>query len=266
MSRLTVTVKSIGLAAEGLSNWQQAISVLSGEQPYQPEEMPRYAPNLLPPNERRRATQIGRLAFQSAEEAIGRINGAASELASVFACSGGDTYIVSSICSALATDERLVSPTLFHNSVHNAPSGYWSIATQSHGASTSLSAFDGSFVMGLLEAVTLACCEGQDVLLVSYDGPVSAPLDAKRPVHRPFTSAMVLSTEAQGASYLLHIDTRSPAPLSKMENPELEALRLDNPSARALPLLSLMARQQPGTVVLPGMEGFNIAVTVEALE
>mgnify|MGYP002075717815 CR=1 FL=1 len=33
--------------------------------------------------------------------------------------------------SVFASDDRLISPTRFHNSVHNAPSGYWSIAARS---------------------------------------------------------------------------------------------------------------------------------------
>ena len=39
--------------------------------------------------------------------------------------------VIHEICEALATDEREVSPTRFHNSVHNASAGYWGIATRS---------------------------------------------------------------------------------------------------------------------------------------
>lgn len=266
MSALRIGVKSIGLAAEGMPNWEESKAILAGQQAYQREELPRYAPTLLPPNERRRATPVGRLAFQSAEEAIQGLNGGASELASVFASSGGDTDIVNKICTALATEARLVSPTHFHNSVHNAAAGYWSIATQSHGASTSLSAYDGSFAMGLLEAATLACCEGQDVLLVCYDVPVGEPLDVKRKVHRPFTTALVLSADTQGSEGTLTISTADADEETPSSVPELEALRLNNPAARALPLLALLASGASDEVLLPALDGLTVRVKVELAE
>lgn len=262
MTELLVGVKTIGIAAEGLPNWTDSVPVLRGNAPYVQEELPRYAPNLLPPNERRRATQVGRLAFQSAEEAIGGVNGEASQLASVFASSGGDSDIVCNICSALSTEARLVSPTHFHNSVHNATAGYWSIATGSHGASTSLSAFDGTFGMGLLEAATLASCEGQDVLLVSYDGPMASPLDSKRNVNRPFTCAMTLSTELDASDYELKIAVVPEGVETAIEEPGLESLRKNNPAARALPLLRLLAIGGTGEVILPAMDDMLVRVTV----
>ena len=47
-----------------------------------------------------------------------------------------------------------LSPTRFHNSVHNAPAGYWGIATGAHGPHRlRLCAYDASFAAGLLEAL-----------------------------------------------------------------------------------------------------------------
>lgn len=262
-SHLMVGVRSVGLAAPGLPNWPDSQAVLRGEAEYSPVEMERYAPNLLPPNERRRATAVGRLAFQSAEEAISGFNGQASGLASVFASSGGDTDIVNKICTALSTEERLVSPTHFHNSVHNAAAGYWSIATEAHGASSSLSAFDASFAAGLLEAATMACCEKTDVLLVSYDVPVGPPLDAKRPVTEPFTTALILTPAAAGTSSRLHISLDSGGQETRLQQAGLESLRLNNPAARALPLLQALARGKPAQIILPGIEGLMINVHLE---
>jgi len=45
-------------------------------------------------------------------------------LPSVFASSGGDGHNCHEICQALSLEERLISPTRFHNSVHNAAAGY----------------------------------------------------------------------------------------------------------------------------------------------
>ena len=52
----------------------------------------------------------------------------------VFTSSSGDGDNVHEICETLAAADRQVSPTRFHNSVHNAPAGYWSIATRSRRA------------------------------------------------------------------------------------------------------------------------------------
>jgi hypothetical protein len=58
--------------------------------------------------------------------------------------------------------EKMVSPTLFHNSVHNTPAGYFSIATGIQTASVSLSAGDNTFSAGLIEALTQVLIEKND--------------------------------------------------------------------------------------------------------
>ncbi len=264
MTALSIGIKGIGLAAPGLPNWPDGKTILRGQQPYMPEDMTRYAPTLLPPNEQRRATAVGRLAFQSAEEAIKAINGEASKLASVFASSGGDTHIVNNICMALATDDRRVSPTHFHNSVHNAAAGYWSIATKSHAASSSLSAYDGSFAAGLIEAATLALCENVDVLLVAYDVQVLAPLDVKRPVHQSFTTAFILTPDSSQGLGRMELRLRDSGVESIMDDADLEALRKSNPAARALPVLAAIAKGGSADITLPALDHLFVEMHLEA--
>lgn len=262
MSELAVYLDAVGLAAPGLNGWPQGRAVLTGEQPYADEDLPRYAPNLLPPNERRRATAVGRLAFQSAEEAIAGLNGAADSLAAVFTSSGGDTDIVNTICGSLAMPERPVSPTHFHNSVHNAAAGYWSIATASRLPSTSLAAYDGSFGAGLMEAAVLCHCEHQPVLLVAYDTMPTEPLHAKRPLTSSFSVALLLRPD-RGALGSLSLSYAQGEDESTLEDGALEALRQGNPAARALPLLELLARRQAGQLVLPSVEGIQTRVRLD---
>ena len=47
----------------------------------------------------------------------------------MFASTYGDLAITDYMCSTLAKAPMTLSPTRFHNSVHNAAAGYWSIAT-----------------------------------------------------------------------------------------------------------------------------------------
>ena len=62
----------------------------------------------------------------------------AAALASVFTSAHGDLPIIDALCTTLAGDPLLLSPTRFHHSVHNAASGYWAIGSGSrarqHGA------------------------------------------------------------------------------------------------------------------------------------
>jgi hypothetical protein len=80
------------------------------------------------------------------------------------------------ICSTLVNEPHLVSPMKFLNSVHNAASGYWGIATGSTQASTAISAFDCSFAGGLLEALTQCVADRVPVLLVGCDIAATGPL------------------------------------------------------------------------------------------
>ena len=54
---------------------------------------------------------------------------AAPDAAVVFASGDADGENLHHILESLATPEHEVSPTRFHNSVHNAAAGYWNIAT-----------------------------------------------------------------------------------------------------------------------------------------
>ena len=245
-------IESVGVCAPGLLNWQQAIPVLRGEQAYEASDPGVYQPQLLPPNERRRATAAVRLAFRVAEEAMSGTMLQPHELSSVFTSSEGDTGILHRLCSALAEPQRAVSPTDFHNSVHNAAAGYWGIAAQAKRPSASLSAFDASFCAGLLEAAGLALDEEIPVLLVAYDIRPPEPLYTTRPLAESIGVALVLSPQASTQA-LDRIEMHSTTQSSVvMENAALESLRLSNPAGRALPLLQLLANRKAGAVVVAG--------------
>jgi hypothetical protein len=256
----TCFIKGVGIAAPGLAGWRASLDILRGASPYVSVAETPYAPALLPPNERRRATASVRQAFRAAEDAVNGSGGDGRELASVFASSDADMAVLHRICAALAKEPRVISPTDFHNSVHNAASGYWSIAVQSVALTTTLSAFDASFTVGLLEAVGLVDAQ-RDVLLVAYDAVAPPPLLAKRPLAISASSAVVLSSRASaGALGRIDVET-SDAPETGCANPALEDLRLANPALRALPLFELLAAKHAATVNLRGTGQARIAVS-----
>ena len=256
-----VFIEAIGLAAPGLASWGEAAPVLRAAQPYTPAPMAPHMPALLPPNERRRATPAVKLAFQAAEDAMRGTSISPADLATVFASSDADLNIIHRISSALATEQRLISPTDFHNSVHNAAAGYWSIAVGSRLPSSTLSAYDSSFAAGLLEASLLVLIDGHDTLLVAFDLPPPEPLLAKRPIGVPTGVALILTRTAGPNSLARIVITATNDAESQLADASLESLRLANPAARALPLLELIASQRAGRVVLPGARG-NLAVEV----
>lgn len=257
-------IEAVGLAAPGLSGWEEALPVLRGAREYAAAELPVYQPNLLPPNERRRASPTVRMAFRVAEEALRDSAIAANELATVFVSADGDLQISNRICIALAEPQRLISPTDFHNSVHNAAAGYWSIASGAQGPSTAISAWDGGFAAGLLEAAGMTHVEGFNTLLVAYDLPAPEPLLSKRPMPQVFGVALLLSARRSEKSLAQLQLAFGMETETILENASLETLRLSNPAARALPLLQAVACRDRRSLHFTGSHSGTLQVTVSA--
>lgn len=254
-----IDLLGVGLAGPGLPGWAASLPVLRGEQAHagQPTVVP--PPTCLPPAERRRAGLAVRAAIAVAEAACAHAGLAPAALASVFTSSSGDGGNCHSLCESLAAPDPLVSPTRFTNSVHNAAAGYWHIAVTGRQASTSLCAFDASFDAGLTEAVMQVLALRQPVLLVACDAPYPQPLQAVRPLPDAMGVALVLApggTSAQPLARLrlaLQPDSGEPAEAATAcADAGLDALRVQIPAARALPLLVAVARGEAVRVVLPG--------------
>ena len=151
------------------------------------------APARLPSAERRRAGAAVKLAMAVADEAVAHAAIDPHTLATVFASSSGEGVNCHLLCEALAGPDRLLSPTRFTNSVHNAAAGYWHIAVASRAPSTSLAAYGASFGAGLLEAATQVRAPNAPVLLVACDTPYPQPLHACRPLPDSFGVALMLA-------------------------------------------------------------------------
>jgi hypothetical protein len=262
MSRLAAALEGIALIGPGLPDWPAARAVLAGERGYAAAPTVVPAPALLPPNERRRSGLAVKVALAVGAAALATGSRDAAGMSTVFTSSTADGDTCHAICEQLAGSERLISPTRFHNSVHNAPSGYWSIATHSMAFSTSLCGYDASFGAGLIEAFALLHAQRQPVLLVAYDAPYPEPLLSKRPVRDAFGLALLLAPP-QGAAALALLDLAltdgAPAALA---DAGLESLRRNVPTARSLPLLGLLARGTAGGAVIEYLNRPNLALQV----
>ena len=257
-------IESVGILGPGLPDWQTARRVLGGELPHRAEIRPQPNPLQLPPNERRRVPKLVRWAIAAAHEALSGAQRAATEVAMVFSSSSGDGEIVHKLCEAVTSPEREVSPTMFHNSVHNAPAGYWSIGTGSQQRSVALCGHDASFAVGLLEAACLVLAERACVLLVACDLPFPAPLAAVRDIRESFAVALLLSP-APGKRALWRCKVSlAVGPASTRFPQMLPATLRTNPAAHALPLLAAAARDAAETVSISYVGDQHMTVEVSA--
>lgn len=259
---LNVFIDGIGLLAPGLESWPAAAEVLAGRAAYAPAPTVLPAPALLPPAERRRASRLVKTALGAGLEAVNHAGADAATLATVFSSSSGDGHNCHAICETLASDDRSVSPTRFHNSVHNAAAGYWGIATGAMAPSQVLCAYDAGFAAGLLEAAVQVATAQTPVLLVVYDAEYPEPIHAKRPVPDAGGVALLLAP-ARGAQSLAAAKVSlGDTPMARMGDAALEKLRTDIPALRALPLLQLVARAQAGSASLEYLAPLALQVEV----
>jgi len=264
---MRVFLESVGLVGPGFATWASGCAALQSGGPYMPAETSLPRLDVLPAAERRRTGVPVKLAIAAGLDALAGSARPAGSLPTVFTSSGGDGEVLHEICETLTTAERQVSPTRFHNSVHNAPAGYWSIATQSREPSTSLCAYDWSFAAGLLEAAAQVVTEHEAVLLVSFDLPYPEPLNACRPIQGTLGVALLLARDSsERASARLDIElTDRTVPATPCTDPQLEQLRTHNPTGRALPLLAALAAGDDADITLEYVAQQSLLVRVSPL-
>lgn len=145
----------------------------------------------LPPNQRRRATNLSRAALQTAMSCISKVNSAPSDLRLVFASRHGEGYLTLGLLESVAQKEML-SPNDFSLSVHNSASGICSQASGITGCGQALAAGDDTWVSAWLEA-GMAILEGAKVLLTLYDERLPEPFHEEGRYYPFFAAAFLLS-------------------------------------------------------------------------
>lgn len=260
---LTAWIDGIGFLAAGLPDWPAAQAVLRGDQPYAaaPSELP--APSILPPAERRRASRVVRLTLAIGLEAAAHAGADVSTLATVFSASGADGHNCHALCEQLAGEDRQISPTRFHNSVHNAAAGYWGIATRAMAPCQVICGFDASFGAGLLDALGQVVADRQSTLLIAYDSEYPEPLHAKRNTPDCGGVALLLSPEKSARSLAAITVMPSQEAALRMGDSELDHLRTAIPALRSLPLLQKLARGEAGPICLDYLPPMQLMVDLQ---
>lgn len=263
---ITIDIQGIGLLAPGLVGWENGQAVLAGRRPLVAEDVPHPEVALLPPNERRRSSESVKWAVQVAQEAMMHSGLDPREVPTVFASSDGEMDVFDTLCRTLTTKERLISPTTFHQSVHNTAAGYWGIATSGQRSSTALSCYDDTFAAGLLEAASLIHVEHGPVLLVAYDLAAPALLQEARPITSGFAMAMVFvaCSPSRLARLQLRLKTVQSYEDGRMDDEVLERVRQENPAARSLPLLREIAVGGSQTITFNLLDTQQLLVDVES--
>jgi beta-ketoacyl synthase-like protein len=263
MDILTVYVDGIGFWAPGLADWAAAERALCADVAPQTDANARPSACALPPTERRRAPEPVLIASEAAGQACAMAQRDPATLPCVFSSTRGDLAITDAMCTTLAADPRELSPTRFHNSVHNAPAGYWTVATHCHATATAISAGDSSFAAALLEAAIQVHADGGPVLLAAYDIAARGPLVDVAPSTLPFAMAFVLSATRSSTSraWLQLRHTAEAAGVAGVPAP-FAALAGNPMAAQTLPMLIVIARQQTTKVVLGSGRATSLHVEV----
>ena len=151
----------------------------------------------------------------------------------------GDLSITDYMCTTLSSDPAAISPTRFHNSVHNAAAGYWTIGAGCVQPATAVSSFDATFAQGLIEALVQLRAGAPVVLLAAYDAPSAGALaEVSRSVGL-LGGALILSDAPRAGCPRLRctlVDADAPAP----EGP-LARVAGENAMAPMLPLFQALA-------------------------
>ena len=203
--------------------------------------------NLIPVAMRRRTSLTTRMAMTAATQACIKAQVDPSILPSVFASLGGEIQVTDALCRLLPNPDELLSPTQFHNSVHNTTSGYWGILNHCQAPSTAIAAVDDGFAMGLLEAWSQLQQSPSDILLVCYDEEWPQYLAA--PIGKvALACALVLSTDDN-----VKISSCSVPQIAASAQPldaEWCELVKAAPAAAAIPLLQALKKQRSGLIPL----------------
>ena len=197
--------------------------------------------SVLPAMVRRRTSIATRVAVSAASRAC-QSAGTEPNMAAIFVSAAGEMQVTDKLCSAIAEDQYPLSPTLFHNSVHNTAAGYWSIATGSMASMQAMGALQDGFALALLEAWCQLQIAAEQVLLVCYDESLPREM---LPTYewQPCAMAFLLDRKIANGNAVIS------RPVQSMPQDNLDELNLfsqQSPAMAALALFTAWAKKSEG--------------------
>jgi hypothetical protein len=184
------------------------------------------------------------MAIEALQQAITGAGCDPANTPSIWATAHGEHATAVAMLEMMRTGEGKLSPTHFHNSVHNTASGYASIATRNCSPSTTLTGGKDLGAAAFLEAFCYLDVAGGDIVLVLADESLRPPFD-RGGASESLAVAFCLSTRPDGATAVLSGLRRDDAPPLK-HHERFGSLYVST----ALPLLERIVRRRPGSVAL----------------
>lgn len=263
---LKCKIAGIGAWGSHFDSWEALRQLLCGAPlPETKNKGPK--PTIIPANERRRAPLPVRLAVESSWQATQSAGLDANTLTCVFASGLGDTELTDYMCKTLASEHKELSPTKFHNSVHNAPAGYWTISTNTMSAANSLAGYEESVSLTLVEALIQCNTEHKPMLVTFYDAPVANVLKPILSNQEAFAfSLIVLPVDADmdGVEITASVTEAQQPTWSPLQTSSeyITSMYSDNPSAKILCLAELIATSSGDkSVTMPLSQGTSVSFT-----
>jgi len=204
---------------------------------------------LLPPMLRRRTSLLTRMAAEVAAQAIAAAGLDRAQVTVIYGSVYGEIRTTIDLLEALLDPAGPLSPTKFHNSVHNTAAGYVSIAAQNRGGNAAITAGRATLAMGLLECAGLVAAGQGPALFVIAEESLPEPLAAGR-TYGPLAAAFALDAPGSGGMSLRTCRLRQ-GDLRTADPPApVPAGLAGNPCAAALGLVAAALRPQASVVRL----------------
>ncbi len=238
---INVHIAGAGVWSPEFTDMEELSRFMSGAESGEPANAPK--PERIPPRERRRAPLSVKIAVEVAEQACRAASMDPETPAVVFASAMGDTSITDYMCTVLAQNPELISPIKFHNSVHNAPAGYWAISTVCQQANSAICSYEHTLPILLLEAATQCFVEQRPVLAAMYDVPTPEPLNDIRKIDIPLGLALVLTPEQDNQPRLAVQIGDGQVDWPESDHVSLHDMAAANPAGTGMPVLESLLMQ-----------------------
>lgn len=193
---------------------------------------------------KRRASELTRISVEVFDQATRRAGIDPSAIPTIWATAHGEHGTAIKLLKMMIRGDGKVSPTHFHNSVHNTASAYASISGGNASASTTLTGGPELVASALLEAFCHVDAGTRELAVVLADEPLHDPFD-RSDMQASLGIAFSFSAQAPGALAKLSNLRREAAPAVKPHS-SLGGLYV----SAALGLLEQAVAKTPGTVAL----------------
>lgn len=261
-AKLECQITGFGAYGPGFTDWNSFTPYLKGEMDFN-EAFTTPKPSIIPSNERRRAPLPVKLAVETSLQAITMAQQEASQVACVFGSGLGDTEITDYLCRALNSELKQISPTKFHNSVHNAAAGYWTISANCTQAANSIAAYQNTFSIALLEAMSQCVWEDVPVLITLFDIPVTEAMQPAVSNDFPFSASMLIEPKKSNENIISARVCQEETPWPKLSSSPLEKIYKSTPAAKIIVLLEKFLNKDNSPTIVPLSSSSSIEFTLD---